>query len=106
MGKVLAVPKVVRIKDKKVITAERKPYCEVCGAPAYGEPHHIEPRGSGGPDIRENLIQLCWRCHYEKVPAGKLSKDYLFEIVARRMKETPEEVKETVRRAKRYGRVS
>lgn len=93
----MRVPKTTRVVDRKAIAAERKPYCEVCGAQAHGEPHHIKTKGSGGHDIRENLIQLCWSCHYEKVPAAQLPKDRLFEIVARRMGLSLEEVQRRVK---------
>lgn len=85
-----------RVRNPKAIAAIRKPYCEVCGRPAYGEPHHIITRGAGGPDHPFNLIQLCGSCHYEKVPAGKLSREYLFRIVARREGKTVEEIKDAV----------
>lgn len=52
------VPKVVRLRDPQAIKAARKPYCEVDGRPAFGEPHHVVTRGSGGPDHKYNLIQL------------------------------------------------
>jgi len=95
------VPKLKRIEDRKAIAEERKPYCEVCGAPGHGEPHHIITRGSGGPDIPENLIQLCYTCHYGRVPSGELDQFQLLLYVARRMGLTYTEVSERVRRAKR-----
>ena len=91
--------KQTRVKDPAAIEQERKPRCEVCGKPSHGAPHHIVTVGAGGPDIAENLIQLCWDCHYGEVPAGKLSKRRLFEFVARRMKIATEEVIERVEKA-------
>jgi hypothetical protein len=79
------IGKPLRVKDKKAKEKVRKCYCEVCGKPAYKEPHHIESVGSGGPDVEENQIQLCSDCH-TKAHAGKLAKRFLFSIVAKRMK--------------------
>lgn len=84
-------PKPNRVKNLKIIQEVRKDYCERCGSPAYGEPHHIRPRSLGGSDIRENLIQLCQNCHLlaqeYKIPVVELLK-----IVARREGKTVEEV--------------
>lgn len=84
-------PKPKRTKDPKVIQEVQKNYCERCGSPAYGEPHHIRPRSLGGPDIKENLIQLCRDCHLlaqeYKIPVVELLK-----IVARREEKTVEEI--------------
>jgi 5-methylcytosine-specific restriction endonuclease McrA len=92
-----------RVVNPKAIELARKPRCEVCGARAYGEPHHIITRGAGGPDIPENLIQLCWQCHYGEVPSGRLPKARLFAIIARRERKTPEEIEDIVYRARRTG---
>ena len=51
-----------RITSKKTIQEVRKTYCEICGQRTNIEPHHINTRGSGGGDIKENLIQLCTQC--------------------------------------------
>ncbi|WP_157109830.1 HNH endonuclease signature motif containing protein [Thermanaeromonas toyohensis] len=80
-----------RIKDPKTIQAMKKPYCELCGQKAYGEPHHIKTRGSGGSDIPENLIQLCWE-HHVAAHSGRLSREELVGIVAAREGKTPEEI--------------
>jgi hypothetical protein len=45
----------------------KHPDCEACHKPAYGMPHHIKTRGSGGTDEAENLLRLCWGCHYGTV---------------------------------------
>ena len=52
-----------RVKDRKMIKAMRKDYCERCGAYADIEPHHVFTVGSGGGDIAMNLVQLCTSCH-------------------------------------------
>lgn len=80
-----------RIRDPKTIRAMKKPYCELCGQRAYGEPHHIKTRGSGGSDIPENLIQLCWE-HHVAAHSGGLPKEELVAIVAAREGKTPEEI--------------
>lgn len=83
--------KIVRHKDRAAIEKTKQDRCEVCGAPAHGDPHHIVTVGAGGPDMEENLVQLCWNCHYGRIPAGKLNKAELFKLVARRMRITAEE---------------
>jgi hypothetical protein len=83
-----------RLVDPAAIEAAKKPYCERCGAPAFGEPHHVVSQGSGGPDQKLNLIQLC-TCH-DKAHRGLISKDELFSIIAKRERMTPEEVKDAV----------
>lgn len=94
-----SVPKPRRLLDPGAVQAAKKPWCEVCGSPSRGiEPHHILTRGAGGPDHKYNLIQLCWECHYGRVPAGQLPPHYLFEIVARREGKTVEEIEEMVYR--------
>jgi hypothetical protein len=51
---------------------KKHPLCEACGRPAYGLPHHIRHRASGGGDDPSNLLRLCADCHYGIVhgPAG------------------------------------
>ncbi|MHB8927101.1 MAG: HNH endonuclease [Bacillota bacterium] len=73
----------------------RKKVCELCGGRAEGEPHHIRPRSLGGPDIRENLIQLCFECH-RKAQDGLIHREKLFQIVAAREGTTLVEVHEAV----------
>jgi hypothetical protein len=69
--------------DLSAINSVRKPYCELCGSPTTIWPHHIKPRGAGGKDVKENLIQLCFNCHRD-VHDGKLHRRNLVEIVAKR----------------------
>ena len=94
-----------RLKDKKAYERARKPYCEVCGKKAYGGPHHIFTRGAGGADHEYNLIQLCFSCHYEKVPSGKLSREKLLGIVAQREDMTVGELEEINYLMKRGERI-
>ncbi len=72
-----------RVKDRKMIKAMRKDYCERCGAYADIEPHHVFTVGSGGGDIAMNLVQLCTSCHIG-AHSGSVKRDELLAIVARR----------------------
>lgn len=69
--------------DMKTLKSVQKDYCEFCGSPASGWPHHIKTRGAGGRETPVNLIQLCGRCH-RLVHDGKIKRRQLIEIVARR----------------------
>ncbi|WP_416341297.1 HNH endonuclease signature motif containing protein [Sporomusa sphaeroides] len=101
--RVTPIPKTPRIFDRKTFDQCKTENCEVCGAPAHGiGPHHIITRGAGGADIPENLIQLCWTCHYVKIPAGKYSQDFLFAKVGKRLRKSGEECRKAVRRAMGY----
>lgn len=46
-----------RIVDKKLCESYRGKPCIVCGKSAVG--HHIRTKGSGGHDVKENLMPLC-----------------------------------------------
>ena len=97
------IHKTPRVSDRKTIQRCKSKRCEVCGAPTYDiEPHHITTRGASGPDIPENLIQLCWTCHYVKIPAGKYSQAFLFGLVGKRLRKSGEECRKAVRRAMGY----
>ena len=73
-----------RITSKKTIQEVRKPYCEICGQRTNIEPHHINTRGSGGGDIKENLIQLCTQCHINTHSGQYPTKDDCLNKVAER----------------------
>ena len=88
----MEVPKRKRIKDRVTLKEMRKPYCERCGDKAYGGVHHVISKGSGGPDHFSNLVQLCKNCHIFGAHTGHISKDELFEVIAKREGVTPEEV--------------
>lgn len=63
--------------------------CEVCGAQAC-DIHHIQARGMGGSksrDTAENLIALCRGCHHQADFGTGLPKEYLREIVWKRLSE-------------------
>ena len=86
------IPKHKRIVNKKLINEMSGGICEKCGRPAHGQPHHIITVGAGGPDIKENLIQLSCSngCHI-KAHSGEITRDELLFIVARRENITVEE---------------
>lgn len=80
-----------RITDRKMIAMMRKPYCEYCRGRATGEPHHVFTRGSGGGDIRENLVQLCGSCH-TLAHDGGIHQMALVALIARREGKTKDEI--------------
>lgn len=86
-----AVAKPARVVSRKVVSALKKDYCERCGRPAAGEPHHVRPRSLGGGDVRENLVQLCSDCH-RAAHDGKIPYAELVSLVARREGLEPGEV--------------
>lgn len=55
-------PKNKRIVNKKLLK-EKTGICQVCGKKAQTDMHHIKTKGSGGDDTKENLIELCRKCH-------------------------------------------
>jgi hypothetical protein len=73
-----------RIKDPAAIAAARKDYCEYCGntrGPFHC--HHVKSRGSGGPDIPSNLVNLCWLCH-DGVHRGRIPRANVLALLAAR----------------------
>lgn len=78
--------KIKRIKDKKAIDDARLPYCEHCGYSGTDQGyqvHHIQSRGSGGDDVPQNLICLCYECH-RKFHDGNIKREVFERIVKRR----------------------
>lgn len=90
-----------RVKDRKMIKAMRKNYCERCGAYANIEPHHVFTVGSGGGDIAMNLVQLCTSCHIG-AHNGSVKRDELLAIIARREGVSYEDAYRVNRRAMGY----
>lgn len=90
-----------RVINKRVIEEIRKSECELCGSRCYAQPHHIHTVGSGGGDIRENLIQLCVDCHMG-AHDGRISKKQLINAVAKREGLSPTEIHRINRRAMGY----
>jgi len=72
-------PKKPRIKNKKLLK-DKKRICQFCGRRDYTDKHHIKTKGSGGDDIKENLVELCRKCH-SLVHAGVIEKDELLKII-------------------------
>lgn len=56
------VPKNKRIVNKKLLQ-DKKGICELCGKRGETEKHHKKTKGSGGDDTKENLIEVCRKCH-------------------------------------------
>ena len=80
------------IKMQAAIDACKRSTCELCGGMCKGEPHHVKSRGAGGPDIPENLIQLCGNCH-RAAHDGRISRERLYRVIARRLRVTDEELR-------------
>ena len=53
--------------------------------------------------MAENLIQLCWQCHYGKLPAGRLTKARLIRDVAERIGIDPSDVRARIAQAMGRG---
>lgn len=97
------LPKHRRIESMNTFNKCKKPFCEICGKPTYGTgPHHIVTRGACGPDMEENLIQLCMECHHLAHSQG-YSKEKLFSIVGRRIGKSSEEIEHAIRVAMGYN---
>ena len=74
-------PKYKRIENKKVMAEIRKSrICSVCGRDG-SDVHHLISVGSGGPDVKENLINLCRVCH-NKAHDGSILKSFLFNCIS------------------------
>ena len=92
-----------RITSKKTIQKLRYTRCEICGQRTNIEPHHINTRGSGGGDIKENLIQLCTQCHINTHSGQYPTKDDCLNKVAEREGITYDEAYAINRRAMGYN---
>ena len=55
-----------RFVDKKLIKELQRKPCEVCGTIDNCEPHHVKSVATGGPDIKENLMPICFKHHSPK----------------------------------------
>ena len=88
-----------RIVNPKAIEAVRRNQCEICPSRWGVEVHHIFTRGANGPDIPENLINLCKQHHHGSIPP----RHVLIAKVAEREGRTPEEVEDIIRESRRTG---
>lgn len=70
------------IKSLRLTVGDYFP-CEACPATTV-DVHHVTDRSLGGSDQAENLAGLCRACH-DKTRAGKLTRDYLYSLVRKRM---------------------
>lgn len=85
-------PKHETIRDPQLIKQMKKEIdcCEICGSPFNLEAAHIEAKGMGGPDMRENIVIACGPaalgagCHHR----GRISKEVFWRTAARREKIT------------------
>jgi hypothetical protein len=81
-----ACPKPTRKQDLDLIEEIRKEQT-ICMLRGHGkcfgglDMHHIKSRGSGGEDVRGNLILLC-RHHHQMAHNGKISKSVLYEAIS------------------------
>lgn len=57
--------KIKRIKDEKLLKSYHFEACYTCGETQGICAHHIKTKKSGGHDIPQNLIPLCFDCHAE-----------------------------------------
>ena len=94
--------KPVKRRDEKLLREIRdKRYCECCGRGSMDiETHHIFGKGAGGwkrLDMRETVVALCLSCH-TAYHNGRLEKETLLAIAARREGTTVEAINEQVRR--------
>lgn len=86
------------VKDDDCLENYRHGPCEWCGKRGRTDPHHLTCRGIGGGhrlDIPENMLALCRSCH-DLVHAGKIKRDEMVAVVARRQKTTPEAIMEHI----------
>jgi hypothetical protein len=96
----------MRVVDEPLLSEFRGPgTCEWCGREVVRrEPHHIYARGMGGGgrlDIRANLVALCAPfsggddCH-DAAHDGRITKDELIAVVARREGVQPGAVRDEI----------
>ncbi len=82
----ISAPKPSRVEDLALIDEirEEQSTCLIGMSKKYGmcwgehDMHHIDTKGSGGGDLRDNLIRLC-RHHHQMAHNGKIPKSKLFE---------------------------
>jgi hypothetical protein len=82
-------PKQKRIVDKELIEQilDEQGCCLIGFDGRFGKcfgndrlPHHIKSRGSGGDDVRGNIIRVCLH-HHQEIHNGLISKKLQYEIL-------------------------
>lgn len=68
------------------------------------DPAHIFSRGAGRVDIRENVVNLCFRCHRSSHDGNGPTRDELLAIAAQRERTSAEAIWERVMRLRRDQR--
>lgn len=91
-------PKPSRVKSKPTIDKSRKKSCEVCGSTKGLVVHHVFTRGSGAPDLKENLLCLCVDCHAE-AHSGQIAKEDLLGVISEREGKSVEEIRKLIGQA-------
>lgn len=78
----IGCPKPCRIEDSNLVATVRAYQRCMVGGDCFGglDVHHIQSRGSGGGDTKENLILLC-RKHHAFAHAAKIPRDILYSRV-------------------------
>lgn len=83
-----------RIVDKALLKELKGSPCKICGSTYGSAAHHIRTKKSGGDDIDENLIALCfmhhrlahdnpdtWMCdNYPEYKRLLIEKGWVFEL--------------------------
>jgi hypothetical protein len=88
----MMIPKPHRIVNKDLLKRiKNNGICQIPGC--YGfqpyEPHHIKSKGSGGDDVSENIVRLCFD-HHRQAHNAKFDKEYLRELALQRIREEGE----------------
>ena len=93
----------MRIVNEDILEVFRQaPECEWCGKENRTglDPHHVLTRGAGGPDVAENLVALCRRCHQD-AHNGRVKPSELLAVAAKRCRMTVAEVEKKLWRLRR-----
>lgn len=69
----------ISLSVKKKVWERDKHCCVLCGSPHAMPNAHFISRAKGGKGIEENIITLCYRCHfdYDNSPKRKDIRDIL-----------------------------
>ncbi len=77
----------MKVKNDKLLKEHRLPGpCACCGTycPDGRDPHHLHTKGSGGSDLRCNLVSLKRACHGNHHGGGPPCTSDLLWIIAKR----------------------